>query len=108
MTTRNQLRHDPVEYATLLRSRGFDREDHEVLTFAVSWLPYEGPPDDEILVRFGLTKERYMQRLRQTVEDHRHQIHPDTAARLLKLCDGASPRAEGRRQASQAVPQSAH
>jgi hypothetical protein len=110
MTTRNNLRHNPTEFAAVLRSRGIDREDHEVLKFAVSWLPYDGPPDDEILVRFGLSKERYLQRLRQTVVDHLHRIHPDTAARLVKLCDAATtdPSEAARRHASQAVPQSAH
>lgn len=108
MTTRKQKRHNKIDLAAILRSRGIDREEHEVLTFAVSWLPYDGPPDDEILVRFGLTKERYLERLRQIVDEHRQQIHPDTTARLLDLCDGAHPEANAGSQASQAVPQSAH
>lgn len=88
MTTRNHWRQPDIERAASRRSRGINREDHEVLTFAVMWLPYDGPPGDEILVRFGLTKDRYMDRLRQTIDEHRGQIHPDTAARLLRLCDG--------------------
>jgi len=110
MTTRKQRHHQQIEFASVLRSRGMDREDHELLTFAVSWLPYDGPPSDELLVRFGMTRERYLTRLRQTVDENQHQIHPVTAARLLERCDGASA-AENAQQpshASQAVPHSAH
>ncbi len=81
------------------------------MTFAVSWLPYGGPPSDELLVRFGFTKERYLARLRQSVDEHRRQIHPVTAARLLEVCDAAAPAQNAgarQSQASQAVPHSAH
>lgn len=108
MTSRAQRRSEQLEFAAALRARGIDREDHELLSFAVSWLPYGGGPSDEILIRFGLTKERYLMRLRRIVDEHRDHIHPDTAARLREDCDAAhrAPHAEGREaQLSSAPPQ---
>lgn len=64
-----------------------DRADRDLLNFAVSWLPYGGPPEGEMLVQFGLIKEMFPVRLRETViRQHRH-IHPRTAERLFDLCD---------------------
>jgi hypothetical protein len=85
--SRVQRRHDQAEFEVALRARGIDREDHELLTFAVSWLPYGGATSEEIWLRFGLTKERYLARLRQTVDEHRRQIHPATAAKLVEMCE---------------------
>ncbi|GFG51486.1 hypothetical protein [Mycolicibacterium agri] len=102
MATRSQLKSKGRELAPVLRPHGIGREDHELLTFTVSWLPYGGPPSDELLVRFGLTRERYLSRLRRAVAEYRRQIHPTTAARLLEVCDTRKA------QASQAVPHSAH
>lgn len=62
------------------------RRDHDLLTFAITWLPYGCPPVDEVLIKFGLTPERYRVRLREAIERHRPHIHPDTAARLLGSC----------------------
>ncbi|MDT5154501.1 MAG: hypothetical protein QOI01_6234 [Mycobacterium sp.] len=68
------------------RSR-VDREDHELLTFVISWLPYGGVRDDDVFVRFGLTKHRFPVRLRETVGRQRRHIHPQTAKRLMELCE---------------------
>jgi hypothetical protein len=67
-----------------------DRDDHDLLTFAIRWLPYGGGPDDEILINFGSTRQRYLHRLRETVERQRRHIHPHTFALLMQLCDGTS------------------
>jgi hypothetical protein len=67
-----------------------DREDHELLTFAISWLPYGCGPDEDILVRFGLTRARYLARLFDVVTRRRALIHPDTAERLITLCTRAT------------------
>lgn len=42
------------------------RDDHDILTFAVRWLPYGGP-DDEILITFGMTPQRYRECLLEVV-----------------------------------------
>jgi hypothetical protein len=72
---------------TDIPDRHIDRDDHDMLVFAVRWLPYGGGPDDEILITFGMTPERYRQCLRDVVQRQLAHIHPDTAARLLRMCN---------------------
>ena len=82
-----------------------DRDDNALLTFAVSWLPYGGGPEDEILVTFGLSHQRYLGRVREAVERNRHLIHPDTVGRLLQMCDELRP---DRRNAETIMPTAPH
>lgn len=35
----------------------------ELVRFALSWLPFGGPPGDEILVRFGMSRDRFCEQL---------------------------------------------
>jgi hypothetical protein len=42
-----------------------DRFDHDIVTFMRSWAPYGGPPDDEALLEFGMTREQLVHRYRQ-------------------------------------------
>jgi len=70
-----------------LAARRIARADHELLTFAISWLPYGGGPDDQILVNFGLSKQSYLDRLRDVVDRQLAHIHPHTVQRLLQFCD---------------------
>lgn len=93
-TTRAARRHMQIVAADTLRARHIDRDDHELLTFSINWLPYGGAPDDEIMVRFGLTRKRYGVRLQRVVDDHCALIHPQTAMRLKEICrqcGGGSP-----------------
>jgi hypothetical protein len=69
------------------RRAQIDREDHELLTFVISWLPYGGVRDGDVFVRFGLTGQRFPVRLRETVDRQRRHIHPQTAKRLIELCE---------------------
>ena len=39
--------------------------DEQMIGFAISWAPYGGPPNDEVFVRFGLSRTRYLTRLKQ-------------------------------------------
>jgi hypothetical protein len=39
-----------------------DRFDREILDFMRSWAPYGGPPADEVLAEFGLTREELVDR----------------------------------------------
>jgi hypothetical protein len=82
--TQRPTRHGDAEPATVV-----GRDDHELLTFAISWLPYGCGPDEEILVRFGLSRARYLARLADTVTRRRAIIHPHTAERLIALCAAA-------------------
>jgi hypothetical protein len=42
-----------------------DRFAHDIVTYMRSWAPYGGPPDDEVLPEFGLTRDQLVQRYRQ-------------------------------------------
>jgi hypothetical protein len=42
--------------------------DWELVDFVLSWQPYGDPPDDEVLVRFGMTPLRLRQRFGEIVE----------------------------------------
>lgn len=90
MTKKVERQRDQAEFAVTLRGRGIDRADHDLLTFAISWLPYGGGPEDEMLVNFGMTKRRYLNRLREVVYRQRHLIHPTVAERLIALCEQSS------------------
>lgn len=50
-----------------------DRYEHDIVTFMRSWAPYGGPPADEVLPEFGLTRDQLVQRY--------HQILAAVAAR---------------------------
>ncbi|MHA4854288.1 hypothetical protein L1080_032830 [Rhodococcus sp. MSC1_016] len=43
-------------------------EELEILRFAEIWAPFGGPPPDEIFQRFGMKKDRFTQRLWESVE----------------------------------------
>ncbi|RZL77029.1 MAG: hypothetical protein EOP32_26555 [Rhodococcus sp. (in: high G+C Gram-positive bacteria)] len=43
------------------------RESDELIRFALSWIPYGGPPSDEVIVRFGMTTARFSEALRQAI-----------------------------------------
>jgi len=38
-------------------------DDHTLVNLAVTWLPYGGPPPEEIWIRFGLNPDQYWSRL---------------------------------------------
>ena len=40
-----------------------DKFNETILDFARRWLPYGGPPADDILMEFGMTTVRYEQQL---------------------------------------------
>jgi len=39
-----------------------DRFDREILDFMRSWTPFGGPPADEVLERFGMTRDELIDR----------------------------------------------
>ncbi|MGE0219276.1 hypothetical protein [Mycolicibacterium sp.] len=45
-----------------------DRFAHDIVTFMRSWAPYGGPPDDEVLPEFGMTRTQLIQRYRQIID----------------------------------------
>ncbi|MGV9796564.1 hypothetical protein ACWDTP_00735 [Mycobacterium sp. NPDC003449] len=42
-----------------------DRFSHDIVTFMRSWAPYGGPPAEEVLSEFGLTRDQLLQRYQQ-------------------------------------------
>lgn len=56
---------------TLLLS---SRETAYLLRFAHRWARFGGPPDDEIFVQFGMSRERYQQTLRALADRARSDL----------------------------------
>jgi hypothetical protein len=44
-----------------------DRFDREILDFARSWAPYGGPPADQVMAEFGMTRDQLFERLRRII-----------------------------------------
>lgn len=42
-----------------------DRFEHDIVNFMRSWAPYGGPPDDEALPEFGLSRDQLVRRYQQ-------------------------------------------
>lgn len=42
-----------------------DSFDRQIVQFIVRWAPFGGPPDEEVLPRFGLTPPQLRQRFKQ-------------------------------------------
>ncbi len=45
-----------------------DRFEHDIVTFMRSWAPYGGPPADEVLPEFGMTRDQLVRRYREIVD----------------------------------------
>ncbi|RYF57726.1 MAG: hypothetical protein EOO27_14680 [Comamonadaceae bacterium] len=46
-----------------------DSEAERLIDFASLWAPYGGPSEEEILVEFGMTASRFVERLWQVVSE---------------------------------------
>jgi hypothetical protein len=44
-----------------------DRYEHDIVTFMRSWAPYGGPPADQVLEEFGLTRDQLVARYQEIV-----------------------------------------
>lgn len=42
-----------------------DKDDQEIVSYALSWRPYGGPPRSEVLVNFGMTLNRFHSRVHE-------------------------------------------
>ena len=43
------------------------RESDQLIRVAQTWLPYGGPPAEEVMVQFGMTTARFLEALRQAI-----------------------------------------
>jgi hypothetical protein len=57
-----------------------------MLDFALSWRRFGGGPDEDIMVRFGLTAPEYFRRLEAVVKAGHHNLDEQTATELMKVC----------------------
>ncbi|RYF57120.1 MAG: hypothetical protein EOO27_16430 [Comamonadaceae bacterium] len=46
-----------------------DVDAERLIEFATMWAPYGGVPDEEILVNFGMTQRRFIERLWQVIPE---------------------------------------
>lgn len=49
------------------RVESIDLFDRELLKFVLNWAPYGGPPDDEVLPRFGIHSDQLCRRVQEIV-----------------------------------------
>ncbi|MDH6291292.1 DUF3263 domain-containing protein [Rhodococcus opacus] len=58
--------------------------DEAILEFARRWLPYGGPPPDEIWVEFGMSTHRYEHRLLSMLDTVASRNMPPTDRATLR------------------------
>lgn len=56
------------------------QESNHLIRLAQSWIPYGGPPADEVMVQFGMTTARFLDALRQTI--NQSDCDPSIARRI--------------------------
>lgn len=69
-----------------------NREDRFTLGFALRWLPYGRPPDEDVFLAFGMSPERYLDHLLDVLCRQWRHVEPSTAARLMRMCASTSKR----------------
>ena len=76
---------DSLYYANCLASEQVDREHRDLLMFALTWLPYGWPPEDELIPRFGFGQQAFAERVRAAVAQNALHIDPVVASRLIAM-----------------------
>ncbi|MFV9431724.1 DUF3263 domain-containing protein [Rhodococcus aetherivorans] len=89
-------------------------DEAAMIAFAVKWRHWNGGPDEDIWVTFGITPENYFHRLRGLLTKHRwNQLEPHILEQLVRICDerldtvdlaAAADRRDRTRYASSAHP----
>jgi hypothetical protein len=67
-----------------------DRFDREILDFVRSWAPYGGPPDDQVMAEFGMTRDQLFDRLRLIISMEEKRRAEDLRRPWLRV-QGISP-----------------
>lgn len=67
-----------------------DRFEHDIVTFMRSWAPYGGPPADEVLPEFGMTREQLVRRYQQILAARAEQREQALRRPWLRLGQSAS------------------
>lgn len=63
-----------------------DNTTQLMLDFACSWRRFGGGPDEDIMVRFGLSAPEFFRRVERMVQSGQHRLDAETADELLKVC----------------------
>ena len=70
---------------TTKRVESIDLFDRELLKFVLNWAPYGGPPDDEVLPRFGIQSDQLRRRVHEIVHAGlARNVHIDDRILLLR------------------------
>jgi hypothetical protein len=74
-----------------------DRFDREILDFMRSWAPYGGPPADEVLEEFGMTRDELIDRMHlivatETARREREQRRPWLRVQATEPSEGGTKR----------------
>jgi len=63
-------------------------DEAAMLAFAVKWRHWNGGPDEDIFVEFGISAEDYFHRLRRLLTKHRwNRLDPQILEHLVRICD---------------------
>ena len=62
-----------------------DRFDREILDYVRSWAPYGGPPVDEVLTEFGMTRDQLYDRVHAIVAAERARHEQDLQRPWLRV-----------------------
>ncbi|MFX1760745.1 DUF3263 domain-containing protein [Rhodococcus sp. As11] len=63
-------------------------DEAATLDFAVKWRHWNGGPDEDIWVTFGIAPEEYFHRLRGLLTAHRwNRFEPHILEQLVRICD---------------------
>ena len=63
-------------------------DESAMVAFAVKWRHWNGGPDEDIWVTFGITPENYFRRLRGLLTEHRwNRLEPHILEQLVRICD---------------------
>ena len=62
------------------------REEHDLVQFALTWLPFGNRANEQIWTEFGMTPARYVDRLAEALDSPvRRTLHPETLQELKRF-----------------------
>jgi hypothetical protein len=61
-------------------------DTQEIVEFARKWQQFDGGPDEEIFVTFGLAPDEYFRRLQAILDDGAAALTPPVAGELASVC----------------------
>ncbi|MDV6275124.1 DUF3263 domain-containing protein [Rhodococcus erythropolis] len=61
-------------------------DTQEIVEFARKWQQFDGGPDEEIFVTFGLAPDEYFRRLQAILDDGVAALTPPVAGEIASVC----------------------